>query len=116
VDAGVKLPWDLTCECAKYCLKLNAVASTCQLSPEEELQLLETDKIVFDDQHQDYKPAIHDPYTLTLVKNRLSSLRASLAGEETFAVEHPPREGGSAWPFHIDNTALGEVYNKTTEV
>merc|ERR1711965_29013 len=32
------------------------------------------------------------------------------------SVFHPPREGGSAWPYHMDNSVLGEVYAKAYEV
>jgi hypothetical protein len=79
IDCGARLPWDLTTEAAKYVSKLGAVAATCLLAPEEELQLLETKHIVLDEKHDDYDPGWHDPYTRCLVKNRLMCLRATLA-------------------------------------
>lgn len=45
VDSGVVLPFDLTRQARKYIEKLGQVAVTCVLSEEEELQLLETDKV-----------------------------------------------------------------------
>jgi hypothetical protein len=45
VDSGVALPFDLTRQARKYIEKLGQVAATCVLSSEEELQLLETDKV-----------------------------------------------------------------------
>lgn len=47
VDSGVELPFDLTRQARKYIEKLGQVAATCVLSEEEELQLLETDKVCF---------------------------------------------------------------------
>ena len=29
---------------------------------------------------------------------------------------HPPREVGSAWPFHMDNSVLGEEYASAMEI
>lgn len=116
VDAGLKLPWDLTREAAKYVTKLGAVAATCALALEEELQVLESSPVVLNDKHPAYDPLLHDPYTLALVNNRLAALRASLAGEPSFQVTHPAREAGTSWPYHTDATALGETYNTASEI
>jgi thiol-disulfide isomerase/thioredoxin len=136
-DSGAELPWDLTVEFAKYIIKLDQIATTCVLSEEEELQLLETDKMVYDENHIDYDFMTHTPYYITLVKNRLHSLRAVLgeggsggiltvgSGQEggdtgpkaqDCDVFHPPREIGSQWCYYQDNTALGQVYSKTHEI
>jgi thiol-disulfide isomerase/thioredoxin len=71
---------------------------------------------VLDEKHVLFDSRIHDPYTLAVVTNRRSALRAQANGELAWAVVHPPREGGSLWPWHLDSSALGEVYNKTSEV
>ena len=71
---------------------------------------------MLDEKHPLYDSRIHDPYTMTVVTNRLSALRARAHGDSTWAVQHPLRESGSQWPWYVDSTVLGEVYNKTTEV
>ena len=48
VDSGMELPWDLTLNSAKHCVKLSHVAATCRLAQQEELQLLETNEIVYE--------------------------------------------------------------------
>ena len=73
VDSGMDLPWDLTIDAARHCVKLNHVAATCRLAQQEELQLLETDAVVYEMDESicpAYDPRIHDPYSVTLVKNR----------------------------------------------
>jgi len=49
-----------------------------------------------------------------------SSGEAAAAGGSgamvAWEVSHPPRDGGSGWPFYQDATALGEVYNSTSEI
>ena len=101
----------------------------------------------------EYDPQIHDPYSVTLVKNRLyalrtllqhasnqnenenengaaddadkisdtsavaaTSLRADRDGKAMAPCFAPPRIMGSFWPYFVDNTVLGEVYQKTAEV
>ena len=65
---------------------VDSVAATCSLAPAEELQLLETSKIVLSESHEDFDPRLHDPHTLALVQNRLFALSAAFSGLPDFEV------------------------------
>merc|ERR1711871_1729103 len=54
LDSGMKLPWELTHQCARYALKINRISSACRLSPLEELQLMDSEMVVTSDSSPNY--------------------------------------------------------------
>eukprot|EP01036_Dinobryon_divergens_P000681 gene681-883_t len=66
MDSGMKAPWDLTIECSRHVLKLASVSSSCRISPEEELQLLESDAVATSEDSTAYNKEIHDAYSMAL--------------------------------------------------
>lgn len=116
MDSGMKSPWDLTIECAKYSAKLDSTSSSCRLSLPEELQILESDVIVTSINDKKFQPEIHDEYSMALCFNRRSYLRSILRGEESSACKVPPRALSTNWPFYQDNTIFGQDYKSMKEI
>ena len=141
MGCGEAMPWDLTMELASYIQKSSHVSATCQISFEEELQLLSSSEVVIDESSPKFKPDTHEPYMLALVKNRLFYLKARASsirpgsGRENSgtmtawtasgvdvmeAVEAqcfaPPRAITDGWPYRVDNSIFGEEYSQAIEI
>ncbi|MGB1593584.1 MAG: hypothetical protein ACPIOQ_12605, partial [Promethearchaeia archaeon] len=141
MGCGEAMPWDLTMELASYIQKSSHVSATCQISFEEELQLLSSSEVVTDESSPKFKPDTHEPYMLALVKNRLFYLKArassirpgsgrensgtmtawTASGVEVMeAVEAqcfaPPRAITDGWPYRVDNSIFGEEYSQAIEI
>lgn len=117
IDSGVKLPWDLTLQCARYIIKLSHVSASCRISLEEELQLLETeDAIAYEVTSPAYRALLHTPYVRALVRNRQQALSGSLNGKDKVSCYAPPRTPLTNWPYYVDNTVFGVVYEEMTEI
>eukprot|EP00750_Incisomonas_marina_P014138 INCI17609.11.p1 GENE.INCI17609.11~~INCI17609.11.p1 ORF type:complete len:5029 (+),score=1065.32 INCI17609.11:298-15384(+) len=76
MDSPMTSPWDVTAEAAKFINKVAHVSATNQIEFDEELQLLETDRVVKERQSPLFNNKIHTDYMITLVFNRLHCLRA----------------------------------------
>ena len=126
VDSGVKAPWDITIQLARHSVKLDRVSANCRLTDEEELQLLNTEHVVTSEKSENFNFEIHDHYSMALVSNRKVALDAIVStenatcssGGEPIVVSCmvPPRAETKAWPYYMDNTALGEQYASVHEV
>ena len=143
IDSGSESPWDLTVECARHIVKLDSISSACRLAPEEELQLLESDRIVTSSDDPLYNFTIHDDYTMALCYNRKHALRAQLGqhpdvsadsatataltivsevhmdvpeGHVAVPCKVPPRTLLTNWPYYQDNTVFGENYAQMVEI
>eukprot|EP01033_Poteriospumella_lacustris_P010457 gene10460-7435_t len=121
IDSGMDLPWDLTIECARFIVKLDAISSACRISPREELQILESDFIVTSTTHPKYNKEIHDEYSMALCYNRLQYLKKMVRNyDPARSVEIPcilpARSVTRNWPYYQDNTIFGEQYLGLKEV
>ena len=135
MDSGTESPWDLTTECSRHVLKLASISSSCRISPEEELQLLESDAVATSENSKVHDKKLHTPYAMALCFNRLQQLRGytqlkqadangasametPLVSTEGLAIECviPPRASTSNWPYYMDNTVFGEDYAELLDV
>jgi hypothetical protein len=117
IDSGVKLPWDLTLQCARYISKLPHVSASCRISYEEELQLLETEgAIAYDTKSPNYRKGLHTPYVRALVRNRQQVLRGLVEEKDEISCYAPPRVPLTNWPYYMDNTVFGVVYEEMVEI
>lgn len=131
IDSGMSLPWDLTVECSRYILKLTSVSSSCRLALAEELQLLDSERVVMDKESKDYQEKVHSDYIMCLCYNRQQQIRAILSRGAAFVgilqggegsdqseilCRAPPRLLTSSWPFYMDNTVFGEHYKQMLEI
>lgn len=121
IDANMKLPWELTLQCAAHIYKLDSISSFCRLSVHEELQILESDLIVKSTQSPNYDKKYHDEYSMALIFNRLNYLKAQVSnpdGAKDLEVlcTIPARSVGSKWPYYQDNTIFGERYERLQNI
>ena len=70
IDSGIPLPWDLTMELARSIVKSDSLSSGCRLAPEEELQLLDSDRVALSVESPTYNKNVHDEYSMALCFNR----------------------------------------------
>eukprot|EP01038_Epipyxis_sp_PR26KG_P004458 gene4458-6304_t len=115
IDSGMKLPWDLTSNCAKYIIKLDCVSSCCQLTLAEELQLLESNSVATSLTSVSYNEELHDSYMLSVCFNRMNYLSAMLNSQskelsQEIPCSVPNRLISNNWPYYQDNTLFGEKY------
>ena len=122
IDSGMESPWDLTIECARYIVKTDSVSSSCRLSLQEELQLLEADAIVLSSSSKLYNQDIHDEYSMAICYNRLQMLRVLLHHDSSATdsaevkCRVPPRILTTNWPYYQDNTVFGESYSGLKDI
>jgi len=117
IDSGVSLPWDLTLQCARYINKLSHVSASCRISLEEELQLLETeDAIAYEVGSPAYRSGVHTPYVRAIFRNRQQALAGQLSGKDKVSCYAPPRVPLTNWPYYVDNTVFGVVYEEMIEI
>jgi hypothetical protein len=122
IDSGTESPWNLTLECSKYITKLEQVSSSCKLALQEELQLLESDKVCKSTSDPIYNPRLHSDYAMALCYNRQQLLRALLNRQQDDVAPAdvqcrvPPREISSNWPYYQDNTVFGENYAQMLDI
>ena len=104
----VPLPWDLTNECTGFVTKLNHVSSTCRITHENQLELL--DKAIISVEDDRYNPRKgHTQYGIILNRNRYFYLEALLAGRDQARCFHLPRVPESKWPLLVNTTALNRA-------
>jgi len=120
IDSSNPYSWDITVEFARYIVKLDNVSSNCRLSPEEELQLLESEAIVLSTTSPKYSPVLHNEYLMALCFNRKEQLNALMKNQSGNFVEVacriPARPISGGWPLYQDNTVFGETYTTMTEI
>ena len=134
MDSPMKIPWDLTAEAAKFINKVAHISAVNEIENDEELQLLETDRVVKERASELFNNKIHTDYMITLVYNRLHCLRAiarlQRSGHVTAATAEgdapgtghemvcraPPRSMGNPWVYYEDNTVLGAKYDDVVEI
>ena len=109
--------WDLNGS-STYILKSNHANVVCRLKDEEEIQVLDNEKIVLDRESLNYDPEKHHLYHCTVIKNRLFELKAiEKAHQENSDVIvaecfTPERIKTSNWVYYSDLSVLGEKYSE----
>jgi len=107
MEGKVPLPWDLTNEMSAFITKIDHVSSTCRISNEHQLEIL--DKCIVDTSDQRFNPRKYTVYGIILNKNRKSYLEATLTGQEKARCWIMPRIPESKWPLRVNRTALGNT-------
>ena len=96
LDSHTKLPWNLTKEATGYVTKLSHVSANCRLSLKEELQLLESGKVVLDEWNPAWDPLLYTLYQVTLLRNRARTLAVWLKDIEEEEGEGATKERDGA--------------------